>query len=435
MSQSPQPPGKATEPTEKREDSELSLRMAAKLSRAAEELKGALSVGEEDFRLLTMEAHGSSRDFFVFEALDEVQKAVVAVLQTHELLEGEEPDPQEAFTRIVFESGAEGLALRQRKLIETLADVVGFAATPEDAYFRDYLLHVELDRQLSAQRNLLRFYGAESLNLAHQIDRVASSVEALEADGLDTSAAWYRRRRDAFDLAELAPGRVIASFARRFDHALALATDDERAGLGFSYGQGFGRTSDSVHARPGDLELLADAPSLASDITVTVAISLSVLTRCQETVGMVPTGENEWLHNIVANNEGPSLILQNQLRGKAEVGDIVMAADMLAQVLEIAEGSTGYRSYRVRYLSSPPLADVPEDWHIAQHVRLVLDPRRTREMVRKQAHKHHDRGQGKLLEFSDAQLMEAIGEAIAMAEKTGAGMREAILAEVARRRV
>lgn len=82
MSQPPQPPGRTTEPTEKREDSELALQMAAKLSRAAGELKAAISVDEERSRFLTTQAHSSSRDIFVFGALVEVQKAVVAVSST-----------------------------------------------------------------------------------------------------------------------------------------------------------------------------------------------------------------------------------------------------------------------------------------------------------------------------------------------------------------
>jgi hypothetical protein len=419
---------------EKRDDSEVSLVMAAKLSRAADELKEALSIDETSFRILAPQTHSKARDYFVFEALDEVQKAVIEVFQTQELVGGETPDPDAALTRIVAESAGDGIALCQRKLMETLTDLIGFETTPEDAYFRDCLLHAQLAQQLAAQSDLLHFYGAESLNLAHQIDGLATEIEALEGSDLDPSRAWHRWRLAPFELSKLAPGRVLASFSRRFDLALTLATDAERASLGFTYAQGFGRTSANIHARPGGLELGADMPSVNSDIKATIVIALSVLTRCQETVGILPSGVNAWFSDLVANNEGPGLVQQEQLHGSAAVGDIVMAYDRLAQVLEIAEGSIGYRSYRVRYLSRPPLPEIPEDWHIAQHVKVVLDPERTRAMVEGQAGTDSDRGTEKLLALPDPALMSAIGKSIAAGEQAGANMSEAILAAAKERR-
>ena len=425
----------AVEPDEeKRDDPEVSLVMAAKLSRAANELKEELSINEASFRILAPQAHSKARDYFVFEALDEVQKAVVEIFQTQELVGGETPEPDDALTRIVAESAGDGIALCQRKLMETLADLIGFAATPEDAYFRDCLLHAQLAQQLAAQHDLLHFYGAKSLNLAHQIDGLTTEIEALEVNDLDPGKAWYRWRLAPFEPSKLAPGRVSASFSRRFELALTLATDAERASLGFTYAQGFGRTSANIHAHPGGLELGADMPSVNSDIKATIVIALSVLTRCQETVGIVPSGVNAWFSDLVANNEGPGLIQQEQLHGSAAVGDIVMAYDRLAQVLEIAEGSTGYRSFRVRYLSQPPLPEIPEDWHIAQHVKVVLDPERTRAMVEGQASADPGRGTEKLLALSEHELMSAIGESIAAGEQAGANMSEAILAAAKERR-
>jgi len=413
---------------------EVSLVMAAKLSKAAEELKAVLSIDEASFRILAPQAHSKARDYFVFEALDEVQKAVVEIFQTKELVGDETPDVDAALTRIVAESAGDGIALCQRKLMETLTDLIGFAATPDDAYFRDCLLHAQLAQQLAAQHDLLYFYGAESLNLAHQINGLATEIEALEVSDLDPSKAWHRWRPAPFELNKLAPGRVLASFSRRFDLALTLATDAERASLGFTYAQGFGRASANIHARPGGIEVGADIPSVNSDIKATIVIALSVLTRCQETLGSVPSGVNEWFRKLVANNESPGLIRQEQLHGNAVVGDIVMAYDRLAQVLEIAEGSTGYRSYRVRYLSRPPLPEISEDWHIAQHVKVVLDPERTRAMVKGQAETDPGRGTEKLLALSDPELMSAISKSIAAGEQAGANMSDAILAAAKGRR-
>jgi hypothetical protein len=224
---------------------------------------------------------------------------------------------------------------------------------------------------------------------------------------------------------------VMASFAWRFDHAIPLASDTEWAALGFSYLRGFGRRSGKLHARPGPLELLVDMPTAAADLNATIAIALSVLIRCQKTIDQVPAGENRWLRRIDGENDLPGRFRREDMRGKAAVGDIVMAADELAQVLEIAEGRNGYRSYLVSYLSGPPLPEIPEDWHVAQQVKVIIDRRRAREMVRSQAAGRPGRGIEKLLELDDERLLGAIGESIAAGEAAGAGMRmrDAILTQ------
>jgi hypothetical protein len=71
-------PAEGDDPAEEGVDRESVLAMAAKLNRAAEDLKEELSIDEAAFRLLAPQAHRSSRDHFVFEALDEIQKAVVS---------------------------------------------------------------------------------------------------------------------------------------------------------------------------------------------------------------------------------------------------------------------------------------------------------------------------------------------------------------------
>lgn len=52
--------------------------MAAKVFRAAEDLKAELSPSEGLCRLLTLQAQPRAREFVIFEALDELQKLAMA---------------------------------------------------------------------------------------------------------------------------------------------------------------------------------------------------------------------------------------------------------------------------------------------------------------------------------------------------------------------
>lgn len=403
--------------------------MAAKLHRAAEELKAELSVDENSFRWIAPQANRSARDYIVFEALDELQKMAMAALQSFEFCSADEPDDDAPVTRLAAESVSDWMSLVQRKLIEALTDLIGLGQTSGDLYFRDFLLHAQLDHMLASQLDLKKFYGSESSNLAHQIDEVASEISALEAEGLEPSAAWYRKRTQAFDANKAKAGQLFASFGPRLNRALNLASADEKAALGFSYGAGFGRASVGLHARPGPIDTAATLETARSSINGAIVVGLSVLIRCQKILDSIPKGENRWLRDIVNNNDGPNELLQTGLRGRAERGNIVMAAGYFAQVLEIAEGPFGYQSYRVRYLSRAPLQEIPEDWHRAQEVRLVLDPPRIREMLR-QSEKHSEEAVGKMLSMDDARLQDVFAESVAETERATRGeLREATLAQ------
>lgn len=408
--------------------------MAAKVFRAAEDLRAELSLSEESFRLLMPQAQPSAREFVIFEALDELQKLAMACLQCYEYTSGEDADATQTVTRLAAEGVQEWMSLTQRRLIETLADLIGLAETDGDLYFRDYLLLAQLDAMLGEQQDLCNYYGAESLNVRHQMERVAQEISSIESEGLSPESAFYRYRKTHFELDRARPGKLLASFSRRLEHSLELADDNEKAGLGLSYGAGFGRASSDLHARPGPTDIAATIEDARSSITIAITIGLSVLLRCQQIVGVIPEGENKQLKEILEDNSAATQLLQGRMRARAVVGDIVMAAGHLAQVLEVAVGRFGYESYRVRYLSRPLLPEISEDWHRAQHVTLVADLPRMREMEKAQADKRPGEGIGRLLELDDASLRDAIAESVRNIDKVTDGALTAAIFDQARQR-
>jgi hypothetical protein len=408
--------------------------MAAKVFRAVGDLRAELSLSEESFRLLTPQAHPSAREFVIFEALDELQKLAMACLQCYEHTSGEDADAGQTVTRLAAEGVGEWMSLTQRKLIETLADLIGLAETDGDLYFRDYLLLAQLDAMLGEQQDLRTYYGAESLNVRHQMERISREISLLESEGLRPEAAFYRYQKADFDLDRVRPGKVLASFSRRLEHSLGLADDNEKAGLGLSYGAGFGRASSDLHARPGPIDIAATIEDARGSIAIAITIGLSVLLRCQQIVGAVPEGENKQLKEILEGNAGATQLLQGRMRARAIVGDIVMAAGHLAQVLEVAVGRFGYESYRVRYLSRPLLPEIPEDWHRAQHVTLVADLPRMREMVKAQAEERPGEGIERLLELDDDSIRDAIAKSAGAIDKVTDGALTAAIFDQGRQR-
>jgi hypothetical protein len=408
--------------------------LAAELNRASLALKGELSVDEPGFRHVAAQAHRNSRDYVVFEALDEIEKMVLAVFQGLELLSGEDLDPADAFTRIGHEYLRDEMSLWHRKMIEVLADLVGFSATPDQPYFRDYLLLVQLDGVVGAQRDQEEFYGSESANYRVQIDELCGEIATLESGSLDPGRAWYRYRRVPLDREHLSPGRVLSSFRKRLQHAMPLATATEQGALGYSYGSGFGRASRGIHARPGLPELLPGADDLRSDLLVAVVIGINLLVRCQETVGEIPTGANAKLRRSLEHSD-PALG-KTFLKGRAAVGDLVVVADKVGQVIEVRSGEYGYESYLVRYLTKPFLPEVPEDWHVAQQVARLRTAKNIRDELAADVRsgRMEERDAAVLLGLEDEKLTEYYGEGLARLWEAGVGLKEHVLDQLTRKK-
>src|SRR5205823_117629 len=86
-----------------------------------------------------------------------------------------------------------------------------------------------------------------------------------------------------------------------------------------------------------------------------------------------PAGPNTTMRESLDANTAAPEILGRGMQGRAVRGDLVIVFGELAEVLEVRAGPLGYESYKVKYLSKPLLEDIPEDWHIAQHVAGLLD--------------------------------------------------------------
>lgn len=127
------------EPDVHAEEREVAKTTLRKLFRAAADLKAELSLDESSFRGIAPEAHPNSRDFFIFEALDEVQKMASTMLPLVGAFGGpDDPNvpPGDEANRIIKEGLTDQAALWQRKLNEFLADLVAFRTTNEVGFFR-----------------------------------------------------------------------------------------------------------------------------------------------------------------------------------------------------------------------------------------------------------------------------------------------------------
>lgn len=352
------------------------------------DLGASLAVDESSFRLIAPTAFGSSsRDYFAFAALEEVQKAGIALLQWTELLEDDYNDsvPADQESRVILASFRDDQRLRIRKLIEILIDAICFSETNEQSYYRHYLLLRELRERRATQLDLEEFYACPSRNLKWSITRISAEIAELEANSdISLDQAWYRVTCPPLSAERAAtrrPGQILTTTRQRLKRAVQLADPGELLVLGFSYDQLFGQVSQAVHFSPASPEYRLGPESVAAGIDECAVLGLSVVVRLQHLLDLIPEGANTMIREQFDSNEVPAQLVERRTRGAAEVGDFVLAYDDLGEVLEVAESDFGYRSYRVLYLAERPLPNIDEDWFPAQNVRVLFPHARTVELL------------------------------------------------------
>lgn len=343
------------------------------LALGARELQEAMDVTDDEFESLPGYDHPSPRDFYVYASLEELVKASLSggdvALDLLERLNkrGEELDrPGKA-------AHVDQSALWERKMIETLTDLICFTTTPDEFYFRDYLLLSRISDLITVQKDRRTYYGRRSGNIDAQIDQLAKHVAQGEAAGLDPTRAWHRhsQHRKPFNAAKARAGRVFASFKSRFDVAIPLANVAERGVLGFSYAPGFSRTSSGIHMRPGSSPPAHPDAELATTVGHGLLTGMHALVRCQELVGVTPPGRNEQIRNSLIQNPFPTDLMSRQTAGRAVVGDKVRVGGVSGTVTKVEASPYGYETYKVRYSGRLVRSGLTEDWHLPQEVRRI----------------------------------------------------------------
>jgi len=341
---------------------------------APEDLRPLLKVDEANYRFVAGSAHTASRDYYLYAALDEIEKLGVAILGWDEII-GEEKsstkdtnalseiDPR---VRAILERSLDEQSFWVRKALELLIDLVCFSETNENAYYRHLLLLQELREHVSNQQDLTTFYGAPSNNVDWSIRRAFEKTREIEEAEVDFGRVWYAR--DPLKSVPKTPGGILTSVRHRLRTALPPMHPHEKLTVGLSYARAYGTVSADIHFRPHATLRDVSTDAIASGID-RVAISwIAAIERIQELLGEVPAGINEQLRNAHEGNEYPAKILDLRTRNRADVGDFVLAHGDLGEVLEKREGVFGYETYRVQYLAERPLPGIDDDWFLAEEV-------------------------------------------------------------------
>jgi len=164
--------------------------------------------------------------------------------------------------------------------------------------------------------------------------------------------------------------------------ALQQADANQKIALGVSYEKAYAIPSRSIHANIGGPSIDTDRIAIQTSLAHVVLLCIEIILQAHKLAGVPLTGEGEFGERMVTAGSGATKALKPVPGKELEAGDIVFAYGKdLCIVLDRCKSQYGYTSYKVKYLTKPPLPEVPEDWFPARYVHLVSPRKQAREHV------------------------------------------------------
>jgi hypothetical protein len=379
---------------------------------APKDLRAQLKLDELSFRHVAPHVLVSSKDVFLYRILDEIQKAGVSHDSWCDRMEqADKLDiPDEQMKRVIHEALSDDQSFRARKLVECLVDLICFSQTDDDIYYRDFFLLQELSEYVGAQRDREEFFAFKSANSAYAIERLAEHIRHLEKSGLDPARRWYLSKPAALCQTWMTKGFKFASFRQRYKMATKHCLPNEAVILGKSYIHAYGM-SKNVHFTAGDTSSQFNDDEVRRGVDRVGLLCLSLITRCQIAMNVVPDGINRNLRQMHdSNTEAPKQLIEKMKAENMRSGDFAWAKGYLAEVIESRKSQYGFRSYHVKFIDERPIAAIADDWLASGEARLFLDSTTAEDFGQKMVLASHfsEQDRGKLSSLLQTNRAEAL---------------------------
>ncbi|OGG00407.1 MAG: hypothetical protein A3F83_10385 [Candidatus Glassbacteria bacterium RIFCSPLOWO2_12_FULL_58_11] len=310
-----------------------------------------------------------AKKLFFYGVCKEVGKACIALINEKEFLQEvpAEIDP-EPIGKIITGSIYDIQTYRIRKMVELLSILILFDKNcQKDEEYRIYLNAENMDLALSRQEDFRELHESRIIfNIQSSIDDFADRIKQ-DMLNLGVTELWFL---DNIKFKKKKPS-VFKAKKKLFLDALLVANADERFALGISYGRGYSRTSQCVHPLLGSHDYGKDyntTKQIITNITYLSTICMHIMHLAYKIVGIIdPGGITKALGAKFEKSKASKLL--EPMSKDFQLGDIVLTAwNELAKIMEEHKSKYGYKAYKVRYLSKPPLPEFPEDWIEAQNI-------------------------------------------------------------------
>jgi hypothetical protein len=342
--------------------------------RGGDLLRKRLRIDDKSYHFIWGPNTSAPRDYFLYGVLNETDKAGISMMQHADFVreskanyDAEKHKQNQRLSDNILQSRIDELTIWQRKMTEILIDLIGFRAANSGDYYRHYIIVHELADKRKAQKDFRTFYKCENKNLGDQIIELEQKAAQLAAK-LDPTKCWYIKLNNQNQITT-----GLMGFEGRFKTVFPIMKDVQKAVLR-TYGTSFGMQSEMLHPstisrgrnKPLDLDDVDSHISRIGILSLHVIAAAKDLMRIHNVKGFLKE-----IADLAKNNEYPITLFKKQTSPKIEVGDYVTAYNDLAQVTKVIKSTYGYKSFRVKYLETPPMPEIPEDEFTAQYVHLL----------------------------------------------------------------
>lgn len=349
--------------------------------RAADEIRNRLSIGESDFNFLSRAHNSRGRNHYIYAMSDEIEQVAMALMLNQDSL-SEAPDSQpnddlgQRLARNALSVIESEQSLHIRRLIEILINLINFSQTNSNEYYDHYLLYKELDQRRKRKADFAFYFNCENLNNQAAIDLLKRSITSAESK-LQLNKCWYLQGNNPPPNGNA----KMATFMEYFNKALPIATKSERFALGLSYGHSYGETSQSIHLNSGGIKSKRSFDMLQSRRGEIWLLATLCLYRCRRLLNIRSRKDIGADISRVIKQLNASGFYNQLTQPNITKGDFVIVFDSLCEVIGSIKSKFGYKSFKVRYLTRPPIPEIKEDWYPAINVRKQFDGKDLRDGV------------------------------------------------------
>jgi hypothetical protein len=321
-------------------------------------IRNKLSINESNFKGKVAYGHDSCRDYFIYRALDEVQKAATKLIQWKDFFssngELQKHEAAEQMFRVTLQGVYDEINLRVRKLTELIAEIILFSYTNEEVYYKDYLYFSEMIRYLNDQSDREEFYAYRSSNADDYIAELRLMIKGLEKD-IDPLKRWYLKKPLPIDKIERPR---LSGFSDKYRLVLSHKKADEITLLGKSYRHAYGEST-YVHFSHDEHSCVFNENACLLEVDKVCILVINILKKLKDLLGGAWEAEDSDLKNL--SDEVGQKAYFEWTTSKATPGDYVAIGQDLGVVLEVNKSKYGFLSYKIKYLSEPPLPYILED--------------------------------------------------------------------------
>ena len=325
----------------------------------SDRIRKKLSITESNFKNIVSYGHANPRDYFAYRILDEIQKAATRFIQWKRFFsskgECKEHESSDQIYRITLQGVYDDVNLRVRKLTELAAQLILFGYTNELQFYKDYLYFSEMISYMNDQSDRNEFYGYKSENAEDYITDLKSMIRKLEQDGIDVSKRWYLQESVSIDKMKKPK---YSTFRNKYIKILSYKKADEITLIGKSYRHVYSE-SDYIHFSYDEKCFIFNKESVLIKINKVGILIINILTRLNDLLGGVLGDEDKDLLSFFDDASQKAYL--EWTTSKAKPGDYVAIGQDVGVVLEENISKYGFFSYKIKYLSEPPLPHIKED--------------------------------------------------------------------------